>query len=84
MNAGSNSHLASEQPSIHFGAPSALAQTGPSFPHALLLERRNRMLEALIVILLILWLLGFFGHYGGNLIHLLLVVVLVLLLVRLL
>jgi len=50
---------------------------------ALRLERKNLMLETLVVILLALWLLGFATSYTlGGLIHILLVIAIVVVLVR--
>ena len=50
---------------------------------ALRLERKNLMLETLVVILLALWLLGFATSYTlGGLIHILLVIAIVEVLVR--
>ena len=50
---------------------------------ALRLERKNIMLETLVVILLALWLLGFVTSYTlGGLIHILLVIAIVVVLVR--
>ena len=50
---------------------------------ALRLERKNIMLETLVVILLALWLLGFATSYTlGGLIHILLVIAIVVVLVR--
>jgi hypothetical protein len=50
---------------------------------ALRLEKKNIMLETLVVILLALWLLGFVTSYTlGGLIHILLVIAIVVVLVR--
>jgi len=50
---------------------------------ALRLERKNIMLETLVVVLLALWLLGFVTSYTlGGLIHILLVIAIVVVLVR--
>jgi len=50
---------------------------------ALRLERKNIMLETLVVILLALWLLGFATSYTlGGLIHILLVIAILVVLVR--
>jgi len=50
---------------------------------ALRLERKNLMLETLVVILLALWLLGLLTSYTlGGLIHILLVIAIVVVLVR--
>ena len=50
---------------------------------ALRLEKKNIMLETLVVILLALWLLGFVTSYTlGGLIHILLVIAILVVLVR--
>ena len=50
---------------------------------ALRLEKKNIMLETLVVILLALWLLGFATSYTlGGLIHILLVIAILVVLVR--
>jgi hypothetical protein len=50
---------------------------------ALRLERKNIMLETLVVVLLVLWVLGLLTSYTlGGLIHILLVLAIVVVLVR--